>query len=86
MRPRASSSQPTGWAGRRLAAAAPTVAALTAASTGAATAAPSGARSGRPAWRSRWSSHQIATRPSMANAHSAQASPVTRFARMIAAT
>jgi hypothetical protein len=71
-RPQASSSQPTGWRGRRPASTAPTVAALTVATVGA-TAVPSG--SDRPARRSKTSSQKPAARPSMASAHSAHASP-----------
>jgi hypothetical protein len=70
--PRASSSQPTGCAGRRLANTAPTVAALAHASVR------SGSNvisSGRPAWTSRRCNQKAAARSSRANAHSAHAAP-----------
>jgi hypothetical protein len=74
--PKASSSQATGWRGRRLARIAPEVAALTAAST---RMTPSPAvnwtSSGRLARRSRWSSQAVAARESSVSTHSAHASP-----------
>src|SRR6266699_2290647 len=69
-RAKASSSQPTGWRGRRPASTAPTVAALTVATTG-----PTAVFRGsdRPARLSRPSSQKPAARPSTTSAHSAHA-------------
>src|SRR5215207_3744834 len=71
-----SSSQPTGWAGRRAATTAPTVAELTIARTGMVTPGKTNwTRSGRPAWRNSWSSQGTAARQSRLASHSAQANP-----------
>src|SRR5215208_6366638 len=71
-----SSSQPTGWAGRRAATTAPTVTELTTARTGMATSGKMNwTRSGRPARRRSWSSQGTAARQSRLASHSAHASP-----------
>jgi hypothetical protein len=72
--PSASSSQPTGCLGRRLASTAPTVAALSMASTYGTASAPNPTRSARPACRDRRSNQTTVASPSRVSAHSAQAS------------
>jgi hypothetical protein len=69
--PKASSNQPTGCAGRRLANTAPTVAAVTPAITSGGSKLIS---SGRPAWTNSRCSQKAAARPSRASAHSAHGS------------
>jgi hypothetical protein len=73
-RPKPSSSQPTGWRGRRLASTAPTVAVLSAPSTGGNALGVRTTSSGRAVWRSSWSSQTTTATPSMTRAHSAHAS------------
>jgi hypothetical protein len=77
-----SSSQPTGWRGRRLASTAPTVAPLTMATTGNAVPGVSWTRSARPAWRSSRSSSGTAARVRMVSSHSAHADTTGQAGRL----
>jgi hypothetical protein len=72
--PMASSSQPTGWPGRRAASTAPTVAALSAATARGTPMADSAAMSARPAWPSSRSTHRVPANPATVSAQTVQAS------------